>query len=133
MLETLNMNAVIDVLLKKEQTLNLELLNKITDSGTTTYDLVRILCNYINATDVVKRGEDLKRYCELVQHVKELKSKATHLEGKYGESITEILTLKQTESELKTKLTTVELENMRLKAKLEDFEEKKHLFEILRN
>lgn len=131
MLNNINIKAVINAALSKEQPLSLELLNKITDTETSTYDLVRLLCDYINASHKVERGDDLKAYCEMTQKIESLISRNRLLEEKYHKAINDVLSTKERELELSRSTSEAELEILKLKGIVKDLESRINISELL--
>lgn len=132
MLSNLNIKAVIKAALSKEQPLSLELLDKITDTSTTTYDLINLLCDYINASNKVERGDDLAAYCEMTHKIESLTAQNRLLVEKYNKAINDILSIKEHELELSRNASAAELEILKLKGLVKDLESRVNISELLR-
>ena len=65
-LKHLNMKALLDHILEKKQKLSTDVVIKIMDPTTTTYDMVGVLCDYINAFFIIIADFFFKPYCKLV-------------------------------------------------------------------
>ncbi len=118
----LNIKAIIDAVFNKKLRLTPELLNKITDSGTSTYDIVKLLCVYINSTNQIERKDDLTSYCEMAFKVEELRNQNKRLYEKYNKAMSELLVSKENEIKLARTSTDCELEMSQLRRKIKDLE-----------
>lgn len=118
----LNIKAIIDAVFNKKLRLTPELLNKITDSGTSTYDIVKLLCVYINSTNQIERKDDLTSYCEMAFKVEDLRNQNKRLYEKYNKAMSELLVSKENEIKLARTSTNCELQMSQLRRKIKDLE-----------
>ena len=91
------MKALLDHILEKKQKLSTDVVIKIMDPTTTTYDMVGVLCDYINAFKLVENKADLAAFCDLSKTLEDVKNKNKLLSDKYNQCISEILDAKSKE------------------------------------
>lgn len=127
------MKALLDHILEKEQKLSKDVVIKIMDPTTTTYDMVGVLCDYINAFKNVENKADLAAFCNMSTSLEEVKNKNKILSDKYNQCINEILEAKSKEIEIKgekadllLKIADLEAKNQELKRQITLIELTKH-------
>ena len=94
-LKHLNMKALLDHILEKKQKLSTDVVIKIMDPTTTTYDMVGVLCDYINAFKLVENKADLAAFCDLSKTLEDVKNKNKLLSNKYNQCIKQTVTTSQ--------------------------------------
>ena len=124
-LKHLNMKALLDHILEKKQKLSTDVVIKIMDPTTTTYDMVGVLCDYINAFKLVENKADLAAFCDLSKTLEDVKNKNKLLSDKYNQCISEILDAKSKEiaikgekADLLIKIADLEAKNQELKRQI---------------
>ncbi len=131
-LTEINLKSVFDSIYEKGLTLSPNLLRKITDSSTSTYDLLNLLCIYINASRLVENHEDLKAICDISIKIETLKKRNQQLSEKYHQAMTELLSLKEVELKLRRLKTESELNELTLKSEIKELQQQIEFLEIVK-
>lgn len=115
MINTLSINTVLSKVISKQIPLSAELFLKVVDANTSSYQLLDLMCDYINSIQSVERKKDGAILCKLKQEKKKLQEKYAVLNKNYNETVTAIL-------ESKESLVKEIRLNMEAKAQIQELE-----------
>ena len=115
MINTLSINTVLSKVISKQIPLSAELLLKVVDANTSSYQLLDLMCDYLNSIQSVERKKDGVILCKLKQEKKILQEKYAVLNKNYNETVTALLESKESLVE-QIKL------NMEAKAQIQELE-----------
>ncbi|MDY6246588.1 MAG: hypothetical protein SPL83_05015 [Succinivibrio sp.] len=115
MINTLSINTVLSKVISKQIPLSAELLLKVVDANTSSYQLLDLMCDYLNSIQSVERKKDGAILCKLKQEKKILQEKYAVLNKNYNETVTALLESKESLVE-QIKL------NMEAKAQIQELE-----------
>lgn len=121
---------VVDAALKKDKPLSLELLQNITDSGTSLQDIIGMLCIYINSAAKAEAGS-VQAWCDINMTVQELTEKAQFLNTRCNDAINAMLKARQQEADLVKRMADKELETADLKIKVRELQSRLSVMELL--
>lgn len=91
MMNTLSINAVLSKVISKQIPLSAELLLKVVDANTSSYQLLDLMCDYLNSFQSIERKKDGAILCKLKQEKKKLQEKYAVLNKNYNETVTALL------------------------------------------
>lgn len=117
-----NINAVLTALKAKKQPLSADLLMRVIDSQTTSYHVLDLLCDYINALQMIERNEDAAYICKIKQELKLMNSKFDNLNSKYNECMTELLESKENEINLSKNMLNIKNAMVEKDNKIKEYE-----------
>ena len=115
MINTISINTVLSKVISKQIPLSAELLLKVVDANTSSYQLLDLMCDYLNSIQSVERKKDGVILCKLKQEKKILQEKYAVLNKNYNETVTALLESKESLVE-QIKL------NMEAKAQIQELE-----------
>lgn len=115
MINTLSINTVLSKIISKQIPLSAELLLKVVDANTSSYQLLDLMCDYLNSIHSVERKKDGAILCKLKQEKKILQEKYAVLNKNYNETVTALL-------ESKESLVEQIRLNMEAKAQIQELE-----------
>ena len=117
------MQDIVEQSYKKGESLEPGKLLATLDSEISSYELVEMLCTFINSLAKISRKKDVSELCILKQQVQSLIKQNQYLEKQQATLLRENLSLQKKYSYLKSAHNTLELENMNLKCQVESKEQ----------
>lgn len=95
MITDTDVKAIINAAIKKDYPLSSEKLLQLVNSDLSTYELLDIVCDFINSLGTISKGKDAEILCKLKTRNKELEEKCSQLTERYNEAISSLLNEKE--------------------------------------
>lgn len=131
-MNNLNVNAIINAALNKDCELNAALLLSLVDSDVNTYDILEVLCEYINALDLNLKHKDAGYMLKLKTENKRLKERLLLLNENYQKALSEHLETKQHLLNVQNENSNLTIKLYERKAQIEELQLEIRRMELLR-
>ena len=95
MISNANVTAVINAAYNKDFPLSAGKLLELVNSDMSTYELLDVICDFINSMSIIEHKKDVTTLCQMKTKMKELTSKIRSLEKNYNEAMNQLLKTKE--------------------------------------
>ena len=95
MITNANVTAVINAAYNKDFPLSAEKLLELVNSDMSTYELLDVICDFINSMSIIEHKKDVTTLCQMKTKMKELTSKVRALQENYNEAMNQLLKTKE--------------------------------------
>ena len=95
MITNTNVTAVINAAYNKDYPLSAGKLLELVNSDISTYELLDVICDFINSMSIIEHKKDVTTLCQMKTKMKELTSKIRSLEENYNEAMNQLLKTKE--------------------------------------
>ena len=95
MISDTDVKTIINAALKKDFPLSSERLLQLVNSDLSTYELLDIVCDFINSLGTISKGKDAELLCKLKAKNKKLEEENKQLTANYNEAMISLLKEKE--------------------------------------
>ena len=96
MITNTNVTTVINAAYNKDFPLSAgKLLELVVNSDMSTYELLDVICDFINSMSIIEHKKDVTTLCQMKTKMKELTSKIRSLQENYNDAMNQLLKTKE--------------------------------------